>query len=131
MNPHAGTKHSDIVRRTGVGQALPADRKRTLTGYGAETFRGDDFTVRYELIAAGNAHPLGINTKRDRVVHVLEGQLFVQLAIPTEDSVEHKYVSVLAGGQYVAKAGTIHALGDSGTGDVSVMVVEPAASLKR
>src|SRR5690606_14244261 len=78
QDPHAGTKHSDIMRRQGFGSALPAgNRVATPRGMAATLFDGPNWTARIETIAAGNNLGYGVNHEADRLYSVLSGVLYV------------------------------------------------------
>lgn len=85
---HDGVKHSDIMKRQGVGQTIPVElRNRTAHGFERTLFSGPDFIVRGEILAAGNLSPYGVNKEADRVYYVTKGTLFVNI-----DTVEGRQV---------------------------------------
>ncbi len=122
-DPHAGIKHSEIMRRQGFGTTLPTQRAATPTGFTSEVFEGDGFTVRQDLLAAGNSSGVGVAAEHDRVFHVLRGVLYIVLE---SDNGAQEFVQVQEGGNFVAKAGTRHGYATSGTAEVSLLIIEDA-----
>jgi len=122
--PRQGTKHSDIMRRNGLGTTLPMDaRLYSRSGMAALLFSGKDFVVRGELLAAGNATSYGFNPKGDRMYLVRDGALFVTF----EDAEGNKQIKQFqSGSSFSAPAGTKHCVGSSGTADVEILVIESA-----
>lgn len=129
-NPHAGVKHSDIMRRQGFGAGLPADdRAPTPHGIASRLFEGKDFSVTVEAIGAGNRLEFGVNKKADCVFYVLRGTLyiFVEGDPPAEgEKAPHDIFQVAAGGRFSAPRGLRHGVAASGTEDVEVLVVRSA-----
>jgi mannose-6-phosphate isomerase-like protein (cupin superfamily) len=120
VDAHAGTKHSDIMRRQGVGTSIPGTaRYGTGHGFAADVFKGPDFTIRAEILAAGNAIGYGVNVEGDRVYQVMRGQLFITVA----DGTAKKIVTVQAGGSYVLPRGLAYSVATS-TEDVELLIIE-------
>jgi mannose-6-phosphate isomerase-like protein (cupin superfamily) len=125
QDPHAGIKHSDIMRRQGMGQTLPTEgRQQTPHGFGATIFSGEDFNVRSEIIAAGNNLGFGVNEEADRVYQVIRGPLFV--IIEGEQGTKD-VLQVQDGGNFRAPRGLKHGVASSGTNDVELLVIESAS----
>src|SRR5687768_15036766 len=80
-NPHAGVKHSDIVRTRGVGSSLPplSARESSEHGFGVPVFAGSDFVVRHEVMYQGNNSGIGVNEEADRIILVRRGLLFLTI----------------------------------------------------
>jgi hypothetical protein len=124
QNPHAGVKHSDIMRRQGgIGSALPQQRTVTASGYSSAIFKGTGFNFRHELLAAGNSSGLGVNAEKARVFHVVKGVLFFLV----HDAEGNKsYVQVQEGGNFVAQPGLIHGYATTGTQECAFLIAEDA-----
>lgn len=117
---HHGIKKSDIQRRAGLGTTVPVSaNERTTHGYAHQVFEGKKFTVRTEILAAGNATPFGINEKADRVYQVTRGVLFVT----HEEGEESKITRVQPGASFVAAKGTKYNVASS-TEDVEIVIIE-------
>lgn len=123
LDPHAGTKHSEIMKRRGVGVTVPMeDREPTPHGFTAGVFSGD-FVVRHEVIGAGNNLGFGVNKKGDRVIRVSSGQLFVFVS-DKENKGNKTILKIIAGRYFRAPKGLKYGLAASGTEDVELMVIE-------
>lgn len=122
-----GSRHSDIVRKRGVGVAHPlGSTERTFSGFKSESFRCDNFVQYYERLDAGNNKGFGINRQGDRVIFLVSGSLFV-----TKGSVDEKgncgdkdTVRVAQGGYIKLPRGTGYEIATSGTMDVEMIVTE-------
>jgi len=122
-NPHAGTKHSDIVRRNGMGATVPLEnRQQTASGFMASVFENDKFSVRQEVLAAGSSIGWGCNKKADRVIKVLTGVLYITV----EEGGEKAMKTVQAGGYFRAPRKTQYGYATSGTADAEILVIESA-----
>jgi len=122
-DPHAGTKHSDIMRRAGLGVTVPlSSREVTSSGFAAILMKSPTFTVRSELVAAGNNLGLGVHKTKNRMVLVRSGSLFVQTNDEvTQEAVLHR---LQTGGHINLSAGTVHRIASSGTEDAELLIVE-------
>lgn len=122
QQPHAGVKHSDIMRKQGLGATLPQhQRVVTTTGYAALIHGGDGFTFRHQLLASGNASGVGVNAGQDRVYYVTRGVLYV---IIQDENGQQDYLQVQEGGNFSAPAGVRHGIATSGTSECSLLIVE-------
>ena len=122
-DPRAGTKHSDIMRRQGVGLTVPGtNRFGTGTGFASDVFKGKDFTVRSEVLHAGNATGFGFNQEGDRVYQVMRGNLFITVG---NDEGGKDIVQIQTGGQFVAPRGMQYNVATS-TEDVELLIIETA-----
>lgn len=126
----SGVKHSDIMRRQGIGQEVPLQgRVTTSTGISAPIFEGGKFTVRTEVINAGNQHPYGVNENSDRVYRVLSGVLYVTVCTgmqndPEKGVQEHKEVrQVQAGSTFQAAKGLRYSVSSSNA-EVELLIIE-------
>jgi hypothetical protein len=121
-DPHAGTKHSDIVRARGVGFTVGSTVNRELTpqGFSVPVFDGEGFSVRQEAMTALNHAGTVVNQVGDKVVRVNRGVLFVTLygsdGVPVTKSIAE-------GGCVELPKGTKYALA-TGTLDAELLVVE-------
>ena len=124
-NPHAGVKHSDIVRRNGVGLNAPmsVSKENTKHGMSAPIFEAPGFSVRYETVFAGNNTGIGVSEEGDRTIRVLRGSLFV--FFEDENGVSIQY-QIRADQHLNAPRGVRHGYATSGTEDVEILVVESA-----
>lgn len=123
QNPHAGIKHSDIMRRQGLGVTVPmASRTMTPHGLAATLMESEAFVVRSEVIAAGNSLGRGLNSKQDRLMIVRVGSLFVE----TTDEVSQQAIMhrLQTGAHVKLTKGLIHKIATSGTEDAEVLFVE-------
>lgn len=124
LNPHAGIKHSDIMKRQGVGVTIPLDsRVNTPNGISALLFSGEDFVVRSELVASGNASDFGMNECDDRVYVIRNGVLFVRVG---QEDGSSKMMQFQSGDVFRAPKGTKYSVAASGTHDVELLVIETA-----
>ena len=128
LDPHAGVKHSDIMKRQGLGTTVPmAARTPTPHGFAAEIFACSDFTLRSEVIGAGNSTGYGVNPDGDRVYHVVRGVLFVFVeGKEVNGEPQRDILQVQAGAFFKAERDMKHGVAASGTNDVEVLVVESA-----
>lgn len=122
-NPHAGIKHSDIMKRQGVGITVPmTGREVTPHGFSAVIMESDAFTVRSEVIASGNNLGCCFNPKQDRMILVQRGSLFIQLTDDTtQESTTHR---LQQGANVKIPKGLVHMIAASGTEDSEVLFVE-------
>lgn len=122
-DPHAGLKHSDIVRKAGVGTSAPelAKREKTNHGYSANVFSGFKFVVRHEVVYAGNSIGFGVNNKGDRVFFVRLGVLFATVELPDGS---RTVFPVTQGTCFRAPKGTKYGYATSGTSDLEMDVIE-------
>lgn len=135
-NPHAGVKHSDIIRRRGVGFDAPtANREDTRHGFSSEAFSCDTFTQRYSCIFAGNNTGVGYTDSGDRSVRVVAGTLFVTIINKVKSTDENGSTSVkdvadiqsfTAGHVVNLRAGTKYSLASTGTTNVELIITESA-----
>lgn len=127
--PGSGTKHSDILKRQGVGQTVPLNnRTETLHGVGAPIFEGGKFVVRSEVMFAGNATDYGVNEKNDRVYQVNSGVLFATVKVGEkneggEPQAIRDVIEVQAGGTFRAPKGLEYSVATS-TGPVELLIIE-------
>lgn len=120
LNPHAGTKHSDIMKRQGSGfTTAMSGRTSTPYGFSACVFEGKNFVVRSEYLGAGNSWGFGVNEKGDRLYRVNTGILFVTV----ETDGVSQLLTIQPGGTFQAARGTKHCIATS-TSDVELIVVE-------
>jgi len=123
-DPHAGTKHSDIMRRQGLGQTIPmSDRTPTATGFAATLMANDKFVVRSEVIGAGNNLGLGSNETQDRLLMCQRGSLFVEIR---EDNEVSGFSRLQAGSHMSLVKGLVYRICASGTEDSEVLFIEEA-----
>jgi len=130
VNPHSGTKHSDIVRKNGLGVTVPAENRReTIHGFASELFGNDNFVVRSELLRAGNSTGFGVHHKSDRLYVVTRGMLYVTIeGQPAKkgESAPRNILPIQQGGCFRAVKGLRYGVASSGTSDVEIMVIEDA-----
>ena len=123
QDPHAGTKHSDIIRKHGVGVGAPIKQvlKRSTHGRFSPIFDCDSFSVRYELFMAGNNSGVGVNPDGDRTIRILRGSLFV-----TYEDKQGVVVSerIHQGAHLHVPANVKHSYATSGTSDVELLFIE-------
>jgi mannose-6-phosphate isomerase-like protein (cupin superfamily) len=81
-----------------------------------EYFKGEEFEVRYELIAAHNATGKIKNDEADRVVRVLRGQLFI-----LQDG---NIVTLREGQAYSLPKGTEYEMCSDNSSDVEVLLCQ-------
>jgi len=125
LNPHAGTKHSDIMRRQGLGITVPmADRTQTATGVASTLMETSGFVVRAEVIAAGNNCGLGVHKTKDRMLLCRTGSLFVRVAVDEGTQGSNEYHRLQAGAHVRLPRGTVYSIASSGTEDAEVLFVE-------
>lgn len=135
-NPHAGVKHSDIIKRRGVGFDAPtAERTDTRHGFSSEAFSCDSFTQRYSCIFAGNNTGIGYTDSGDRSVRVQAGTLYVTILNKVKETDEDGKVEVkdvadiqsfTTGHVVNLRAGTRYSLAASGTTNVELIITESA-----
>lgn len=121
--PGDGIRHSDIMRKAGVGVTLATTsaRKPTAFGYHSEVFNGKDFNVRFEVLFPGNKTAYGANEKAERHIRVIRGSVYVTHEFgESEKAVTHLKV----GGAFSAPRGTKYALATSGSEEVELLIVE-------
>lgn len=121
-NPHAGTKHSQIIRKAGLGASSFSTlaSKKTTYGFSTPILESKDFTVKVEIIGPGNNLGLGVNEKGDRFIKVLKNKLFIQREVEGELVVEMINPDHI----FVAKQGTKYSLATSGLDSVELLIVE-------
>jgi len=128
LDPHAGTKHSDIMNRRGIGSSAPANVAKvdTLHGYRNEIFSNSEFSQYFECMYAGNSTGFGINKKRDKTARVMRGSVYLILGTIKEDnSIENTNTSLINEGGYILlPKGTGYSLATSGTSHVELLVTE-------
>lgn len=119
--PHAGTKHSDIVRAQGTGVTLPGlHRKETASGQAVDVFSNESFEVRAEVLLAGNNLGFGYNPDADCIYRVARGLLYVT-SQDSENGI--KQISKIgSGGFFVANRGLRYSVATS-TEDVEIVVI--------
>jgi len=121
QDPHAGTKHSDIMRRQGLGLTVPlTDRVTTATGIASTLMQTERFVVRSEVIGAGNNLGLGANPTQDRLIICRAGSLFVQLM----DDGSSTYHRLQSGAHLRLLKGTTYRICATGTEDAEVLFIE-------
>lgn len=133
-DPHSGTKHSDILRRKGVGfDATSDERENTRHGFTSPVCSFDGFTQRYVCLFAGNNTGIGVNSEGDRSIRVMSGVLYVTFVNKVKDTDEDGKVTVSDVGEvkeyptgYTVsfKRGTRYSLASSGTTNVEMLVTE-------
>ena len=133
-DPHAGTKHSDILRRKGVGfDATSQDREKTRHGFTSPVFSCASYTQRYVCLFAGNNTGVGVNPKADRSIRVQVGTLFVTFVNSVKETDEEGKVTVRdvatiqkfsEGYNVPLPKGTRYSLASSGTSNVEMIVTE-------
>jgi len=126
LDPKAGIKHSDIMRRQGLGQTIPLmGRISTPYGVSAEIFAGEDFTVRSEFINSGNNLGYGVNKKAERVYQVAKGVLYVTY----DNNGARNIIQIQEGGTFRAPKGLAHSVSSSNS-DVELIVIESSGYMK-
>ena len=133
LNPHAGTKHSDIMRRQGAGRGAPSvvNQSKTPHGFGNAVFECDGFTVRYETMFAGNNTGMLVNEDGDRTIRVLSGVVFLLTEEVDKEGKATQHQTRIAAGQHInAARGTRHAVATSGTTDVELLFIETPGYLE-
>ncbi len=128
LDPHAGIKHSDIVRRRGVGSVAPSGSKQEGTPHGFKNlvFKCDSFIQYYECMYSGNHTGFGVNEEGDRILRIMRGSLFVTVGSIDEDgNVTGKDTKQVSEGSYLNfKRGQPYSLATSGTMDVELVITE-------
>lgn len=122
-DPHAGTKHSDIMRRAGVGLTAPvaSPKEKTRHGFTAAIFSSPNFVVRHETMFAGNNTGLVVSEDGDRTIRVLRGSIFVFF----EDDAGQKIQYQIRADQHLhAPSGVKYGYATSGTEDVELLFIE-------
>lgn len=76
-DPKAGHRRARNAGPQGIDLGELQHRENTGRGWRVISFRGDDFEMVYELIAAHNATGTIKNDQADRALRVLHGRLFV------------------------------------------------------
>lgn len=122
QDPHSGIKHSDIVKRGGIGITAPMNvgKVNTNTGFSSNIFAGEGFVVRHESVYAGSSVGFGVNDTGDRVIHVLRGSLFA--VVESNGSTINQQIHV--GGHILAPRGYKHGYATSGTLDCEILIIE-------
>ena len=133
-DPHAGTKHSDIMRRKGVGfDATSAERSDTRHGFTSPVFSCDSFVQRYVCLYAGNNTGIGVTEKGDRSIRVMVGTLYVTFLNKEKitDDEGNETVKDVASIQQFGEGynvslpkGTKYSLASSGTANVEILLTE-------
>jgi len=123
MNPHAGVKHSDIMKRRGASHSLPSvsDREKFEHGFTAEIFSAKSFVQKVMYFYAGNFTGIGVNKTKDRTIRVINGTLYVTFLDNDGGYDVQKYTS---GTSINLPRGTKYGLSSSGTSDVELLVTE-------
>lgn len=122
LDPHAGTKHSDIVRRSGMGATIPLEnRQQTESGFMASIMETEGFSVRQEMIRAGTSIGYGHHLEANRVIRVLDGMLFV-FEVGADGERQTRPLNV--GGYFQAPAGKEYGYATSGTADAEILIIE-------
>jgi len=119
IDPRAGVKHSTTVGKHGPVGVSPVDvsnRVATPNGWRIPYYSGDTIEVYYELLCARNSTGLIKHEKKDRIIRVLAGQLFV-----THDGVIE---SVLTNQVCSFPHGTEYAIASPGDSDVELFVTQ-------
>lgn len=134
FDPHAGTKHSDILRRKGVGfDATSAQRENTRHGFTSPVCSFEGFVQRYVCLFAGNNTGVGVNSEGDRSIRVMTGVLYVTSISKIKETDEEGEVTIrdvgeikeYAPGYTVSlKRGTRYSLASSGTTNVEMLITE-------
>lgn len=120
-DPKAGTKHSDIIRRQGVGFTVPMlGRENTATGIAVTLTANDKFVVRSEVIGKGNNLGLVVNDTQDRLLLLRAGSVFVQVHADG-DSKSHR---LQVGSHINIPKGLAHLIASSGTEEAELLFVE-------
>jgi len=116
----AGTKHSDILRRQGVGMTMAIDKgQKTASGFSTVIFEGKDFIVRGEVLAENNLTPFGVNAKADRIYYVTHGILFANV----QDGDKIKTMQFQAGDTFKAVRKTHYSVASANTA-VEMIITE-------
>lgn len=119
IDPHAGKKHSDLVRGHGPRGVNVADlrsRQNTPHGWKILYFEGEEFVVYYEYFCARNGTGVIRNQEHARVVRVLAGMIFL-----TMDS---QILTFQTGQAVVLPKGTKYELATSGDTDAELLICE-------
>ena len=122
-SPHAGTKHSDIMKRRGVGLTAPAysSQKRMPFGYISDVFSCDDFEVKHVIIYQGNSLGYGFHPSKDRTIRVLRGDCFVHY----EGKSGHVETQRLQTDEHMhAKRNANYGIATSGTTPVELLFIQ-------
>jgi mannose-6-phosphate isomerase-like protein (cupin superfamily) len=115
-NPHMGHRRSRSSGPQGVYLADLEHKETTNRGWRVTYFKGDDFEVAYELIAARNATGLIKNENSDRVIRVLRGHLFILI--------HGEIVTVRDGQSYAIPKGTEYELSSDMGVDAEVIICQ-------
>lgn len=136
LDPHAGVKHSDIMRRKGVGlHASSSERIDTLHGFTTIDFSCESFVQRFACIYAGNNTGIGYTDDGDRVVRVQAGILFVTFLNKVKETFDdgdeeirdvQEIKQFQAGHTVCLPKGTRYSLASSGTANVELLITETA-----
>lgn len=119
INPHAGTKHSDIVRAMGPRGTNVEDirnRQATPHGWRIPYFRGEEFEVYYEYLCARNGTGVIKSEEHDRCVRVLAGTMYLM----RDGQIQTFY----AGQAAVLPKGTEYELATSGDTDAELLICQ-------
>lgn len=135
-NPHSGTKHSDIIRRRGVGKfATDSAKEDNKHGFSSNVFSCESFVQRYVCLYAGNNTGMGVNKKGCRTIRVMAGTLYVTFVNKVKTTSDAGEVDVSDVADIVAckegqvtnlPKGTRYSLAASGTANVELLITETA-----
>lgn len=119
IDPHAGKKHSDIMRSMGPrGTNIEDIRNRQATPHGWRIlyFQGSEFEMYYEYLCARNGTGVIKNLEHDRCLRVLNGMLYVTSG--------GKIETLYAGQACALPKGTEYELATSGDTDVELLICQ-------
>lgn len=121
LDPHAGTKLSDIIARQGPQAATIDDLRNkvpTPRGWKVDQFKGKTFEMVFEFICANNSTGEVLHKSKDRSLRVLSGEIFVQINGNT--------ARMRAGHAIALPSKTKYTLATSGTQDAEVIFCQGA-----
>jgi len=121
LDPHAGLKHSQIVRSLGVQSVRVEDvrnRQDTAHGWRIPIYKGPTFEVEFQYMCMRNSTGRLRHDTKARCVRVLAGQLFVLVGDQSVMLVAHQAITLDPKVEYV--------LGTSGTGDAELYLCQDA-----
>lgn len=112
-NPHAGLKHSQIARSSGVQSVTVEDvrsRQDMAHGWKIPIFKGSAFEVEFQYMLSRNATGQMCHPTKDRCIRVLSGSLFVAVGDEPTMLRQHQSMTLTAGVKYMlATSGNIDA----------------------
>lgn len=120
-NPRTIKKHSDIVRRDNTRLIVGGSREKTETGYIAKGFLGKSFETSFETMLARTATAVLCHPKKDKVIRIISGILFVITKIDGHETQQR----FIAGDEIVLERGTTYRL-STAQEDVDMFVANSA-----